>query len=225
MERQRANQKTTKAVVVRYMKEKRLSSGETTHNIIKQLINEGRLNMEVINSQVHFLTINYENEFNRIYNTLSEIENVLDEIKDPAESISTYNMGEPDPDPTKSEEWYQQKSEFFGELRHACLVPIERLLDFLFILSNRVIQSEKDSQLVTGKIVDLKLKLMEIFYYKNVFDNINFYLKDDVSSLDRLLKDARFHKYTNESEISLDLINNFLGKIKKISKQFLADTD
>jgi hypothetical protein len=66
---------------------------------------------------------------------------------------------------------------------------------------------------------------MEVFYYKNPFDNINSYLEDNISYLDSLLKDARFHKYVNESEISPDLMNNFLGKIKEFNKQFLADTN
>ena len=58
MERQRTKQNTTKSDVMRHMKEKRLASGETTHNIIKDLINEGKLNKKEINSQVHFLTVN-----------------------------------------------------------------------------------------------------------------------------------------------------------------------
>jgi hypothetical protein len=53
--RQRANQRTTKSEVIRHMKG--LSSGETTHNIIKQLIKEGKLNVQIVNSQVHFLTV------------------------------------------------------------------------------------------------------------------------------------------------------------------------
>jgi hypothetical protein len=224
-ERQRADKNTNKTTVIKYLKEKGLSSRETTLDLINDLIREGKLNKKEINSQVHFLTLNQDNEFIKIYNYLSEIENVLDEIKDPVDRICMYSMGEPEPDPTKSEEWYQEKSEFFGELRQACLEPIQKLLDFLLILSNRVIQSEKDSQIVTGIIVDLYLKIMEVFYYQNVFDNINSYLENDISSLDSLLKDTRFHKYVNKSEISLDLINNFLGKIKEFSKQFHADID
>jgi hypothetical protein len=57
IDRQRTNQKTTKSIVMRHMKKKKLSSGETTHNIIKDLIDEGKLNVEILNSQVHFLTI------------------------------------------------------------------------------------------------------------------------------------------------------------------------
>src|SRR4030095_4077880 len=115
-------------------------------------------------------------------------------IADPRDSgvihkiISTYSMGEPEPDPTKSEEWYQEKSEFFGELRRACLEPIQRLLEFLFIQSSKVIQLEKDSQIVTRMIVDLNLELMDVFYFKNVLENINSYLENNISDLDSLLR-------------------------------------
>ena len=64
--RQKANQRTTKADVIRHMSEEGLSSGETTHNLIKNLIDEGKLNVEVINSQVHFLTINEKFNFEKM---------------------------------------------------------------------------------------------------------------------------------------------------------------
>lgn len=65
-ERQIKGQNTTKAIVARYMKEKKLSSGETTHNVINELIVEGKLNVEEINSQVHFLTINEKFNFDKL---------------------------------------------------------------------------------------------------------------------------------------------------------------
>jgi hypothetical protein len=66
MNRQKANQRTTKANVIRHMFEEGLSSGETTHNLIKNLIDEGKLNVEVINSQFHFLTINEKFNFEKM---------------------------------------------------------------------------------------------------------------------------------------------------------------
>jgi hypothetical protein len=69
-ERQKAKEKTTKAAVIRYMKEKRLSSGETTHNLIKELIDEGKLNKQEINSQVHFLTVGEKFDFVKMQNEL-----------------------------------------------------------------------------------------------------------------------------------------------------------
>jgi hypothetical protein len=60
LRRQIENKRTTKTDVIKHMKG--MSSRETTHNLIKELRNEGKLNVEVLNSQVHFLTVkeNYD---------------------------------------------------------------------------------------------------------------------------------------------------------------------
>ena len=58
LERQRANQKTTKAKVIEHMKG--MSAINTTHALIMELIKEGKLNVEILNSQVHFLTVKKE---------------------------------------------------------------------------------------------------------------------------------------------------------------------
>jgi hypothetical protein len=55
LDRQRANQRTTKSEVIRHMKG--MSAINTTHHLIMDLIKEGKLNVEVLNSQVHFLTV------------------------------------------------------------------------------------------------------------------------------------------------------------------------
>lgn len=86
LERQTANQKTTKATVIKHMKEIKLSSGETTHNLIRDLINEGKLNVRELNSQVHFLTVSEKFDFNKmlteslkasIEESLKPFENIL----------------------------------------------------------------------------------------------------------------------------------------------------
>ena len=53
-----------------------ISGLNTTHKTIMDLIDEGKINPIKDNprSQTHYLTINESNEFNKIYNTLSEIE-------------------------------------------------------------------------------------------------------------------------------------------------------
>jgi hypothetical protein len=68
MDRQKANKKTTKADVIRHMREKKLSAIDTTHYLINDLIKEGKLNKEVINSQVHYLTINKNFNFVKMRN-------------------------------------------------------------------------------------------------------------------------------------------------------------
>jgi hypothetical protein len=56
MDRQKANQRTTKSEVIRHMRG--MSAINTTHHLIMDLIKEGKLNVEKLNSQVHFLNIN-----------------------------------------------------------------------------------------------------------------------------------------------------------------------
>ena len=56
MDRQRAKQRTTKAEVIRHMRG--MSAVNTTHGLIMDLVKEGKLNVEELNSQVHFLSIN-----------------------------------------------------------------------------------------------------------------------------------------------------------------------
>jgi len=68
IERQKSNQKTTKTDVIRHMKQEKLSSGETTYNLIQDLISEEKLNVEVINSQVHFLSVNEKFDFLEMLN-------------------------------------------------------------------------------------------------------------------------------------------------------------
>jgi len=76
-------QNTTKAIVIRYMKDKKLASRETTHYLINDLIKEGKLNKQEINSQVHFLTINDQNEFNKLNEYLSNLEKHIEKLEIP----------------------------------------------------------------------------------------------------------------------------------------------
>lgn len=56
LDRQKAKQRTTKAEVIRHMRG--MSAVNTTHSLIMDLIKEGKLNVDVLNSQVHFLKVN-----------------------------------------------------------------------------------------------------------------------------------------------------------------------
>jgi hypothetical protein len=76
MKRQHANKKTTKSSVIEYMKENKLSSRETSHKLIKALIDAGILNKEELNSQMHFLTINKKWDIHKV-----EIESLMSQIK------------------------------------------------------------------------------------------------------------------------------------------------
>ena len=84
LERQRAKQSTTKNDVIKYMIEKRLSSRQTTHNLIKDLIKEKWLNVEKINSQQHYLTVNESWDYYKMQEELlkSQIQKVWEQFPD-----------------------------------------------------------------------------------------------------------------------------------------------
>jgi hypothetical protein len=90
-------------------------------------------------------------------------------------------------------------------------------------LSNSVIQSEKDSQLLNEKIVDLYLRIMTVFNHRSTFDEIDFYLKEDISSLDGWLKNKKLRQYTHEPEISVDFGYKLVAKIDKFRKELVEN--
>ena len=77
LDRQKAKQRTTKSEVIRHMRG--MSAVNTTHGLIMDLIKEGKLNVEVLNSQVHFLTIGEKFDFNNMQRELlkSKVEEVM----------------------------------------------------------------------------------------------------------------------------------------------------
>lgn len=97
LERQKSKQITTKNTVIKYMIDRKSSSRQTTHNLIKELIKEGKLNMQEINSQVHVLTIdekwdNYKIQFESLK---SQIEKALKPFPDILKSNEIMIEGKP----------------------------------------------------------------------------------------------------------------------------------
>jgi len=222
----------TKNRVVEYMNTEGHLSRVPTLNLLDNLESSGKILVSRGNGdrkgQAHLLSINTKNAYNRINNWLSQIEKILDEIEEPLQYVYNYIVGIPEPDPDNPdpsipEKWYAKRTKLFSDFSYACNAPIERLLDFLFILSNRIIQSERDSQLLNEKIVDLNLKLMKIFNHRNTFDEIDFYLKEDISTLDGWINNPELRRYTKEPQLSIDFGFNMLDKIKKFRKELVED--
>jgi hypothetical protein len=194
-ERQRAGQKTTKATVIRYMKENKLSSRETTHNLIRNLINEGKLNKEEINSQVHFLTINYENEFIWINNKLADIYDFIErceKIRDKLQIYKEKNLSQ-----LRKKKAISQKTEllYFLFLQNF-IPPIDAMLHRLLHRTILNIDSEKDAQLLNRKVLDLiqKLNEMPLYLHSTALEdrlNVYSYVSDRAinSGIDEILSD------------------------------------
>lgn len=93
LDRQKAKQRTTKAEVIRHMRGD--SAVNTTHGLIQDLIKEGKINVEKLNSQVHFLTINekfslpqFEREL--LIQTITEIHSYYENIVRENESLVSF---------------------------------------------------------------------------------------------------------------------------------------
>ncbi len=78
----KAHPKCTKTEVIKEMEDKGIGSIKTVHSIINDLVDKEKLIVlkDKPNSQVHRLVINEKNEFNRIDNTLSEIEGIMNRM-------------------------------------------------------------------------------------------------------------------------------------------------
>lgn len=76
----RSNPNCTKTSVIRHMKGR--SSINTTHYILLNLIDKGKLNVNRVTTQTHLLTINEEDDFNIFYKILVDIEDLIEEMSE-----------------------------------------------------------------------------------------------------------------------------------------------
>lgn len=208
------------------MNENGLLSRVPTLNKLKELESTGKIIVLGDNNrrgQPHFLAINNKSAYNRIYNWLTEIEHILDQMELTFEYVHYYMCGPAPDDPAFRDEFNKTRSMFLDNLRNASFRPIERLLNFLYILSNRVVQSAKDSQLLNERIVDLHIKLMNVFKFMNTLDDIDIYLKSDMSELNTCLEDKRIHEYIAGTDINLESVYNLPIKIEKFRKEIMED--
>jgi hypothetical protein len=201
-QRQRAGQKTTKAIVIREMIRNKLASRQTTHSLIKELINEGKINMEVINPQVHFLTINYENEFIWINNTLADIYEFIDRCEKIRDKLQIYK--EKNLPQLRNKQGISQNTEFLYFLfLQKFIPPIDAMLNRLLHRTILNIKSENDAQLLNKRIIDVIQKLYEM----------PLFLKSAPDLEDRL----NIYSYASDRAINsgIDEINSNVNALKK----------
>jgi hypothetical protein len=147
------NPNCTKADVIKHMIGR--SAVTTTHAILKEMIQEGKLNVYKKNLQTHLLTINEKNEFNKIKEDLTEIEKIIDNMDNTIEAF------------------YKKHPELKKRQRGKLLLDELRLNfeNYLFIdtsigfskILNRInaIKSEKDSRILYDKLVNVITKMYE----------------------------------------------------------------
>jgi len=221
MHRQETNQKTTKANVIRHMKEKRLGSGETIHNTIRDLVNEGKLNVQELNTQLHFLTINEKDEFNKMYNTLTEFETLMNTMNKIIDK-NKINLDALFKTLGKEHKEYLGAVEVDDHLVNPYINTFEEMLKNILIRIVRSNISEKDSLILTAIIINLLNKLTATYTFGNAQDLYSV-LEHRVSWMKVKFADAKYiQDYAKKYDIDLNVREDLITTIEKFRKEFLT---
>ena len=143
-----------KSDVVRHLQG--ISRLNTTHKTIMDLLDEGKINPIKDNprSQTHYLTINESNEFNKIYNTLSEIEIIINTMDERINEISKRPEIEKIPKNKRDIYRYHFEQTFLIELFMTFVINLIRI--------NRM-KTQKDTEILYAKIINLMLNMAQRF--------------------------------------------------------------
>jgi hypothetical protein len=206
-ERQRANKNTNKTTMIKYLKEKGLSSRETSLDLINDLIREGKLNKKEINSQVHYLTINQENEFNKIYNSLEEIEALKNKMLDGVRKMKV-TMQNMKTERNVLEEVAIFRNNFWRSFYDAGDLMLHRLL----LRTKNKIHSEIDRDILYSKAIEL------LHIFTPLLDEVEL---DQIVNVK--LRDARSSPVFEAADLDINLIDDILEVIKNFKDQFLTE--
>jgi hypothetical protein len=208
--------KITKSDIMKHLKDSRPM---TTHKITIELIKEGKIKMvkpkDKPYSQIDYLVINENNEFNWIYRELSEIDDILNQVSKSMDHVDSCIKNDPDGDKLNSNTHF---NDFLGD----CEKAVGDLLQVLLILTNKFIQSEKDSHLLNSTIVDLMLKSNLIFSGQEEMEYVYFDLNDDSHDLNLFHKEVNY--LAKKHKLNFDFVTNLTELIEKFKKKILDKT-
>lgn len=182
------------------------SAVTTTHAILKDMVNEGKLNVYKKNLQTHLLTINEKNEFNKIYNFLMKIDGLIGKMQSAARNakITPRKMKTKDSALT---EFVKFASTFVQGYYDAGDEMLLRLL----VRTKNEIRSEKDSALLYRKAIDILNKLHH--YFPRESD-----ILDHIVSVK--LKNAKSSPIFGATNVDIDLIDDLIEIIYQFKKMF-----
>lgn len=173
-----------KSDVVRHLQG--ISRLNTTHKTIMDLIDEGKINPIKDNprSQTHYLTINESNEFNKIYNTLSEIEIIINTMDERINEISKRPEIEKIPKNKRDIYRYHFEQTFLIELFMTFVINLIRI--------NRM-KTQKDTEILS-KIINLMLNMAQRFSKPLSWDLLE---TGHIENLRGLLNDDNLPRFLN----------------------------
>ena len=174
-----------KSDVVRHLQG--ISRLNTTHKTIMDLLDEGKINPIKDNprSQTHYLTINESNEFNKIYNTLSEIEIIINTMDERINEISKRPEIEKIPKNKRDIYRYHFEQTFLIELFMTFVINLIRI--------NKM-KIQKDTEILYAKIINLMLKMAQRFSKLLSWDLLE---TGHIENLRGLLNDDNLPRFLN----------------------------
>ena len=174
-----------KSDVVRHLQG--ISRLNTLHKTIMDLIDEGKINPIKDNprSQTHYLTINESNEFNKIYNTLSEIEIIINTMDERINEISKRPEIEKIPKNKRDIYRYDFEQTFLIELFMTFVINLIRI--------NRM-KTQKDTEILYAKIINLMLNMAQRFSKPLSWDLLE---TGHIENLRDLLNDDNLPRFLN----------------------------
>jgi hypothetical protein len=214
--------KITKSDVMRHMKE--VSRMMTTHKATIELIKEGKIRMtkpkDKPYSQIDYLVINDNNEFNKIYNILLEIENHIDSMDSFA--AATRELKRRD----KGDE-YNAGHLLEINYRMPYESEIDSMLHFLLVKVSERHLNDQDSEILYRKITRLFQKLLSQRGFRDLKESTNLQLDVIASSSEHNIKkrEKDFQKYAKiYDKYHLDFsVRDDLLKIRMdFKKEFLS---
>ena len=196
--------KITKSDVMRHLKQ--YSRMMTTHKTVIELIKEGKIKMvkptDKPYSQIDYLVIDEEDEFNQIYNESFVIETIIDNL------IEFYRMIGSDED-----EFPDEAST--GHLELNAVKPfVERLNSYLADISTKIedsITSEVDRVILYKRNAELALKIVKGVQSRK-FER----------SMEDLIGDLENEKKKVHKEDSIIKINNLVSSMERYKREFLS---
>jgi hypothetical protein len=211
--------KKTKSDVMQHMKKQ--SRMMSTYKTTIQLIKEGKIKMvkpkDKPYSQIDYLVINEQDEFIKIYKSLSEIENFIGAMDETVHSVLK-GISE------KSTHTSYAHLKELERLNRSFLIPYEDainlILQELLARINDKIHSDNDSQILYTKIVEA-LRKFTVQRWDPAFRETSKRL--DIFS--GVLKKVKFSHITEAKNINVELAGDLITLVEKFKKEFLSESE
>jgi hypothetical protein len=209
-----------------------ISRLNTTHRTIVDLIDEGKIKMNKDNprSQTHYLTINENNEFNKIYNKLLKIENHIDAMN--GFTAATYEIMRAEIKEKKDKNHNILDESNAGHLLSVLIrdpyeSAISHMLHFFLLKVSELHLNAEDSEILYRKIARLFQKMLSQRgiqdLKKSTNQKLNYII---ITNEDDIKKHVKyFRKYASiydKYKIDFGLKDDLIQLMKHFQEEFLS---